>query len=144
MLRWSLNWKGLGRKRLWPNHRTFLEWLGKIHEELQDSWSPGRGSNRAPLYSIVTFQSNCFRHVLSVCDVREPVDPTILVPHAYEGWVPPPSHVSHTAPSHWRGWVLSMQENRKSALRSLRHVMAILDDSPHENIDLNIWRMLKK
>lgn len=43
-----------------------------------------------------------------------------------------------------RGLVLSVKENRKSATRSLRHVMVIPVDLPHENIDLNVWRILKR
>jgi hypothetical protein len=61
-----------------------------------------------------------------------------LAPNAYKGLVPLLLHANLRAPSYWWGWVLSMLENRKSAVRSLRHVMAILDDLPHENIDLNI------
>jgi len=67
----------------------------------------------------------------------------ILAPYAYKGLVPPLLRAGHCALSHWRCWVLSMQEKRKSAMMSVRHVMAIPVDLPRENIDLSVWRTLK-
>jgi hypothetical protein len=45
-----MNWKGFGRKQLWPNQGTIcLEEMRKPTTNLyQDSWRPGQDSNEEP------------------------------------------------------------------------------------------------